>query len=450
LKNKKESFAERCWAFFASIKLTVVLLLVLAVTSIIGTIIPQKEDPASSLQRYGEIFYKIFKFLGLFDMYHSWWFLLLLMLLTINLLTCSLKRLPAVWKIVSASPPKFNKKRFDNIKRKASFLTPSSPEQLKSIYEAYVIKKLRYRYSEEFDTGFVIYAEKGRWTRMGVYVVHLSIVVLFIGAIIGSLFGFNGWVNIPEGKSVNEIRLRENGQLHKLDFSIRCNDFEVTFYDSGRPKEYKSSVTVIENGKEVLTRSVVVNDPLRYKGVSFYQASYGLLPPDRATLRLTDYNTGKSDIVEVPFRKKINLPDNQGYFEIMQFVSDFENLGPAFQIQLVDHGKAPILFPLFSNFPKFDRMRKGRYLFTVESYPEAYYTGLQVTADPGVWVVYGSCILLIAGIIVTFFMSHERLFVEVVRDEEGSRVTVAGMANKNRLAFEEKVKKITEGLQLVS
>lgn len=444
------SFAERVWAFFASIKLTVVLLIVLAVTSTIGTIIPQKGDPVSYLQRYGEIFYKIFKFLGLFDMYHSWWFLFLLTILTINLVTCSLKRLPTVWKIVSERTPKFNKKRFDNIKRKASFLIPSSPGRLKSIYEAYVIKKLRYCHSEELEAGFVLYAERGRWTRMGVYVVHLSIIVLFIGAILGSLFGFNGWVNIPEGGIVNEIRLRENGNLHKLNFSIRCDDFEATFYDSGRPKEYKSSLTIIENGKEILTRSVIVNDPLRYKGVSFYQSSYGILPPDRATFRLTDYTTGKPEIIEAPFRKKISLPDDEGYFEVVRFISDFQNLGPAFQIQLVDKGKAPIVFPVLRNFPMFDRMRKGRYLFTVERYPEVYYTGLQVTADPGVWVVYCGCILLIAGIVVTFFMSHGRLFIEVVRDEGGSRVTIAGTANKNRLAFEEKVKKITEGLQLVS
>ncbi len=449
-KEKEGSFTERIWSFFASVKLSVVLLIVLAATSIIGTVIPQNADPAGYFQSYGEVFCKIFKFLGLFDMYHSWWFLFILMMLTINLLVCSFKRLPTVWKIVSVKNPKFNKKRFNNIKRKDSFIIPSSPEKLKSVYESYIIKKLRYCHSEETDAGFVLYAERGRWTRMGVYIVHLSIIILFIGAIVGSLFGYNGWVNIPEGVTVDHIRLRGNSTLRQLDFALRCNDFQATFYDSGMPKEYKSSLTIIENGQEVLTRSVIVNDPLRYKGVSFYQSNYGILPPHRVTLKLMDYKTGKSESIEAPFHKKVNLPDNQGYFKVVRFVSDFMNAGPSFQIQLLDNGKSPVLLRLFKNYPSLDRMRKGRYLFSVESYPEVYYTGLQVTCDPGVWVVYSGCILLIIGITITFFMSHNRLFMEVVRDEEGSRVTIAGTANKNRLAFEEKVKKITEGLQLLS
>lgn len=451
LKKKKEvSFTERVWTFFASVKLSVVLLLVLAATSIIGTVIPQKEDPASYFQMYGEVFYKVFKSLGLFDMYHSWWFRFILVMLTINLLVCSLKRLPAIWKIVSARSPKFDKKRFKNIRRKESFVTPSSPEKLKSIYESYIIKRLRYCHSDETDTGFVLYSERGRWTRMGVYVVHLSVIILFIGAIIGSQFGFNGWVNIPEGEAVDQIRLRESSKPHQLDFAIRCNDFEATFHDSGRPKEYKSSLTILEKGQQVLTRSVIVNDPLRYKGISFYQAGFGTLPPGRATLILTDSKTGSSKTIEAPLRKEVDLPGDKGHFEVVQFVSDFKNFGPAFQIRLVDDRKAPALFWVFKNFPKFDRMRKGRYLFVVESYPEIYYTGLQVTADPGVWVVYCGFILLIAGIMVTFFMSHARLFMEVVRDEEGSRVTIASTANRNRLAFEEKVRKITEDLKLLS
>ncbi|MBW2645841.1 MAG: cytochrome c biogenesis protein ResB [Deltaproteobacteria bacterium] len=449
-KKEEESFKERIWSFFASVKLSVVLLLVLAVTSIIGTVIPQNEDPASYFQRYGEALYKIFKFLGLFDMYHSWWFLFILMMLTINLVVCSFNRLPTVWRIVSVKNPKFNKKRFNNIRRKDSFIIPSSPEKLKSVYESYIIKKLRYCHSEETDAGFVLYAERGRWTRMGVYIVHLSIIILFIGAIFGSLFGYNGWVNIPEGETVDHIRLRENSKPYQLDFALRCNEFKATFYDSGMPKEYKSSLTIIENGQEVLTRSIVVNDPLRYKGVSFYQSGYGTLPPDRVTLKLVDYKAGKPESIEAPLHKKINLPDNQGYFKIVQFVSDFMNAGPAFQVQLVDDGKPPVAFRLFKNYPNMDRMRKGRYLFSIESYPEVYYTGLQVTADPGVWVVYAGCILLIIGISITFFMSHNRLFVQVVRDKEGSRVTIAGTANKNRLAFEDKVEKITEGLQLLS
>lgn len=451
MKNKKDrGFTEGLSAFFASVKLTLVLLIALAATSIIGTVIPQNEDASAYFQRYGEVFYKIFKFLDIFDMYHSWWFQFLLLMLTINLVVCSFRRLPGVWKIVSVKAPKFSRKRFENIKNKDTFSVPSSPDIIKPLFESYIAKRLRRCNAEETDNGFVLYAEKGRWTRMGVYSVHLSIIILFAGAIAGSMFGFTGWVNIPEGETVDHIRLRDNNKPHKLDFSLRCNKFEATFYDSGKPKDYRSSLTVIENGKETLTRSIVVNDPLRYKGVSFYQSSYGTLPPDRAMVKLTEQKTGKVRKLDAPFRERISLPDKKGYLELVQFVSNFRNLGPGFQVRLSDDEKPPALFWLFEKFPTFDQMRKGRYLFSIESYPERHYTGLQVTADPGVWYVYSACMLLIVGIIVTFFMSHNRLFLEVVRNKGGSRVVIGGAANRNRLAFEEKVKKMRDDLLSLS
>ncbi|MFV9690345.1 MAG: cytochrome c biogenesis protein ResB, partial [Desulfobacteria bacterium] len=119
MKNKKDrGFTEGLSAFFASVKLTIVLLIALAATSIIGTVIPQNEDASAYFQRYGEVFYKIFKFLDIFDMYHSWWFQFLLLMLTINLVVCSFRRLPGVWRIVSVKTPKFSRKRFENIKNK--------------------------------------------------------------------------------------------------------------------------------------------------------------------------------------------------------------------------------------------------------------------------------------------------------------------------------------------
>ena len=95
---------KKIYDFFSSVKLAIILLLTLAVTSIIGTIIEQQQDPDKYLREYGETTYKIFKFLGFTDVYHSWWYVLLLTLLAINLIVCSIKRLPKIWKI--AKEPK--------------------------------------------------------------------------------------------------------------------------------------------------------------------------------------------------------------------------------------------------------------------------------------------------------------------------------------------------------
>ena len=80
----------KIWDFFSSVKLTIVLLLSLAATSIIGTLIPQNENPAAYLKAFGGYLFRLFDILDLFDMYHSWWFQLLLILLTINIIVCSI------------------------------------------------------------------------------------------------------------------------------------------------------------------------------------------------------------------------------------------------------------------------------------------------------------------------------------------------------------------------
>src|SRR6266498_2048008 len=102
LTTNKRGFLQGLWDFFCSLKLSISLLILLAVTSIIGTVIPQLPNvPPEYLQSLssGKLF--LYKNLGFFNMYHSWWFMLLLYLLTVNLVACSIKRLPRVWKFIS-------------------------------------------------------------------------------------------------------------------------------------------------------------------------------------------------------------------------------------------------------------------------------------------------------------------------------------------------------------
>ena len=124
--NSKQSSADlsaidRIWKSFASVKLTIALLLSLAATSIIGTLIPQNEAPGAYLQTFGEFLYRLFSLLGLFDMYHSWWFRALILLLVVNIIICSLDRLKTTWKIIFVRNPRFNIARYRQLKSKAEF-----------------------------------------------------------------------------------------------------------------------------------------------------------------------------------------------------------------------------------------------------------------------------------------------------------------------------------------
>jgi len=460
----------RLWKFFTSVRLTVVLLLSLALTSIIGTVIPQNESPSAYFREYGAFFYNLFDILDIFDMYHSWWFQLLLLLLTINVIVCSINRLPAIWKIVSIKTPSFDISRFRNLSDRVEFSDDRSPGRLKEIFDSIISKGFGYRSVEPFKKGFYLFAEKGRWTRLGVYTVHLSVIFLLCGGLIGSIFGFEGYVNIPEGEAADHIRLRKTGQLHHLGFEIRCDDFNVRFYDSHNrmPKEYRSSLTILEQGKPVFRKDIVVNDPLRFKGINIFQSSYGKLPPEE---RLSVKNPPEEIIVVftaketgMQYQKKtrigepIDMPEQMGKFMIEEFKASAafrgQPIGEAFFGILTPIGGEPfeVLLPL--RFPNFDKMRGGRQVISIvipkddSAVPpeERYYTGLQVTKDPGVWIVYTGFIVMIIGCFITFFMSHQRICIEVTQSGKKSRVTVSGTSNKNKVGMRTRIRKLSRKL----
>jgi len=439
------------WRFFASVKLTIVLLLSLAATSIIGTLIPQNEDPQAYFQTFGRVLYRFFSLLDLFDMYHSWWFQLLILLLTANIIICSIDRMSANRRILFVRRPAFNLSRFRNLKRRETITEQRTPQQLREIYQPLIARRFRHSRLEELENGIAIFGERGRWTRFGVYTVHLSVVILLIGGLIGSIFGFDGFVNIAEGDSVRRIRLRNSSQTVMLDFAVRCDDFDVSFYDTGAPREFRSTLTILEGGQPVLQKDIVVNDPLRYKGISFYQSSYGSLPSNEVVLSLTSKKTGSVYTRNARVAQPIQLPEELGTFVIQEYrpSADFKghDIGEAFVGTLTRPDRNPVRVVLPLRFPSFDKMRQGDVVIAVESYVPRFYTGLQVARDPGVWVVYSGFILMIIGCYITFFMSHQQICLELTRQGQTTRVVVAGTANKNKMGMQTRIAGIAAELK---
>lgn len=421
------------------------VLLAVAVASIAGTVIPQNKSPEEYIASFGEPVYRIFHTLDMVDMYNSWWFQGLLLLLILNIVICSVDRFPKTWKAVFPKTRAANPSRFRNLMTREVFDSADSLETLKE-----TCRKLVSGYTggglQQTNEGFYILGEKGRWTRFGVYAVHLSVVLLSLGAVIGSIYGFDGYANIAEGESVSAVRLLNSDEMHSLDFELRCDKFYVSYYPSGAPKEFRSSVTVLEGGAPVLQKDIIPNDPLRYRGINVFQSGYGPLPSNQVTLSFTNSATGMEYTQKAVVGIPIVLPEGLGEFLLKGYrdAADFrgQNIGEAFVGELTDGSgkKETILLPL--QFPSFDRMRKGNVIISISGYEPRYFTGLQVTRDPGVWVVYSGFIMLIIGCFVTFFTSHQHLFVEVVQKKEKCRVTVSGSANKNKLGMRQEVKRI--------
>ena len=467
-----ESIWDTIWGFFASVRLTIILLLSLAATSIVGTFIPQNKQPMEYLQAFGEFGFRLLSALDFFDMYRSWWFRLLIILLVVNIIVCSIERLAAISKILFVKEPKFNRSRYQKAKNRVTFKADRHSEELQSIYLPVLKKKYSYVREETVEGETYLFAEKWRWTRIGVYVVHLSIVILLMGSLIGSIFGFEGFVNIPENQTVDSIFLRQTGQRYRLPFAIRCDDFDVSFYENGAPKEFRSSLTILENNQPVLQKDIIVNDPLRYRGINFFQSSYGKMgpedghdhsePPAEVELRITETKTGRSITQTAAIGGQFDLPEGMGkvsitgYQESMQFGS--QDLGPGLMVEVLssEGKKEQILLPL--HFPNFDKMRQGTLMFTIlgqkrrtfkpEEKAERYYTGLQVTQDPGVPVVYTGFVGMILGVIITFFMSHQTVCVALTPSKSGkTMVAVSGSADRNKLGMERKIQQLANFLE---
>ncbi|MCP4746482.1 MAG: cytochrome c biogenesis protein ResB [Desulfobacteraceae bacterium] len=469
-KEIRAGFLDSLWNFFVSVRLSVVVLLSIAVLSVIGTVIPQNQNPNYYLKAFGPFYYQLMATMDVFDMYHSWWFQLLILILVINIVICSIDRLQKMWSVIFPKSLNFNLKRFRSRSSRRDFNAGLPVDELKGLFEKRLAKKFSYCKTVSTEKGFALTAEKGRWTRLGVYGVHLSVVVLLIGALIGLKFGFEGFVRIAEGQTVDAIRLRNSGTSLKLGFAIRCDDFNIEFYKGGnRPKEFRSSLSILEDKNVIFEKDIIVNDPLSYKGINIYQSSWERLNKEGPAMQGPQK---VPEIIEVKFQsaasgiiyaqssslgKTIKIPEKLGLFELKSYLPDasFQNvsLGPVIIGEYTNPKGETQTIRVPFRFPNFDKMRKGDVIISVVAnlpHPvpvePLYATGLQVNYDPGVWVVYAGFVMMIAGCAVTFFMSHQRLVVEVRNEGRAVKVMVSGTSNKGKIGFDMRVQRLADQL----
>jgi cytochrome c biogenesis protein len=114
-------------------------------------------------------------------------------------------------------------------------------------------------------------------------------------------------------------------------------------------------------------------------------------------------------------------------------------------------GGTPVGVWLLVDDPEYDKRRGGATYFRVKELKLKKYTGLQVNRDPGEILVWLGSILLIAGIMIAFFMSHKKLWISLRTDNKGrSELTIGGTANKNRDAFAREMEQMIQSLKEVS
>jgi cytochrome c biogenesis protein len=439
------------WSFFSSVQLAIVLLSLIAFFAVIGTIVPQREAAVEFAGRISPGLYSFLQKMQIFDLYHSIWFSLLMSLLAVNLLICSLDRFPLAWRRFRMQPAPQNEDAFKDLPKENTFQSGSDVQKAANEAAALLKKKYHDVVRAEETGHLTLCAQKGRFSHFGVYIVHLSILVLIAGAIIGSIFGIEGYVNITEGETVSAINLRNGSQTLPLPFSVRCDKFKVDLYESGAPKTFQSDLTFLKDNKVTQTGKLRVNHPIAYEGFRFYQASYGAAPGGKATLVLLR-DGGRRDVMNVGAGYMFDLPGKEGKFQVLRVEENLMKMGPAIKVA-VRSEKEEATFWVFQHIDEIQKMNPDiiaqvpmfnpglfrPYRFTLLGLEEKYYTGLQVSRDPGTPVVAAAAVLLICGLMLVLFFYTRQIWIRIDQEKGKVRIRIAGRSYKNKAGLEREV-----------
>ncbi|MHB1845100.1 MAG: cytochrome c biogenesis protein ResB [Deltaproteobacteria bacterium] len=448
LRRRDRDVVDSLWDFFASLKLTIPLMFLLASACTLGTFANPENRPMTEIRAaIGHAWwYPGYLFFELNDLFHSWWFVLLLVVLTFNLIACTIERLPRIFKIALRPERRLGDVQLRGIKHQLRLRASSPPLQEAGA----VAGLLRARGFEpeilrgepgtpDEGTAFV-FAEKGRYSRFGVWIVHLSLFLILTGALVGRILGMEGVVNVPMDGGSFDFIFRKNSEgvtfRQPLGFTVRVDDFRLEKYLDGKPRSFESDLVVLgPDGRELDKQTIKVGDPLEWGGWTFYQASYQAEPTkDRVSLTFKDL-TGKGGTREVKLGRdgETDLPGGVRY-KVLNYTERFAGLGPAVELARTSPEGKETSFWVFQRYPGFDAENRGdTWGVDLTGLAPYYFTGLQVARDPGyiAWLI-GCCILFL-GLGIAFYTSHRRLWARVRQNGE---VVVAGAAHKNQSAFE--------------
>ena len=230
-------------------------------------------EPDEVQRAYSPHTLRIFDALGLTDVFHAWWFVALLLLVSVSIVAASIERFPNAWRFFSRpyKYPDDSFRRFLPIQKEFSI----QDEETGLVAAERAFHLAGYKPERVVhESHFSLFAERNRISEMAVYIVHASLLLIFLGCIMDALWGWRGTLNLTEGQTSNSVEMRD-GTKKVLPFAIRCDRAGQENYADGTPKKWWSNLAVVKDGQDFDRKEIVVNDPLVYGGIRFYQSSFG-------------------------------------------------------------------------------------------------------------------------------------------------------------------------------
>ena len=458
--NPKSGF-RKIWETLSAIKTGVILLIITVIVSATGTIILQRPitEPEEMQRAYSPHALRILDGLGLTDVYHAWWFLTLLVLVSLSIIAASIQRFPNSWRFFSRPYKSPN----DGFRKSAPLHRNIAVEDEETgiLVAARVFRK--HGFDPELvttDNKVSLFAERNRFSEMAVYVVHASLLLIFLGGIVDGVYGWRGFITLSPGQQASQVPMR-NGVMRNLPFAVRCDSAGQENYADGSPKRWWSKLAVVEHGREVQQKEIVVNDPLVYRGVRFYQASYGMTGKVDKIVFTATAADGKGTTQEIALAPNQSARlDPETTVRLAEFIPDYvvsdnhvytrsaEIQNPAVHLVVESSRSLKTVNVWLPPIEGFAENSLSPYRFEPRDLKMGYFTGLEVSHEPGQWAVWSGVILMGIGLGVVFYVAHTRLWVVPVRDERGKLgLWMGGTANRNRDAFGEQFDKLVQEIQ---
>jgi len=331
------------------------MLVFLGIASVIGTILKQNEPYENYIIKFGQFWFGFFEKIGLYDVYHSVWFLIILLFLVISTTLCITKNTPIILKDFLLFKDSLEEKSLLSF---THHLVLKNKREVNLSQVIHYLKQANFKVKEKLkDNGdILIVAKKGNYQRLGYIFTHVGVVVICLGGLLDGnlifkaqeLFGykkietldipaskvqevsrlsvanssFRANMTLAEGSSDNVafVRMKDGYLVQDLPFKITLKDFRINHYSTGMPKSFESDLIISDPElSQDITKTISVNHPFTYKGIAIYQSDF----QDGGTkldIRLWNFlNSNTSQKINGKIFEKVKLDKDQLTYEFNDF-----------------------------------------------------------------------------------------------------------------------------------
>lgn len=479
-----KSIIDKTWNFFSSVKIGVSLIVILLVAAALGTILPQEQyvpvaenDQAGLKEYYGEvygIFGDVYYFLGLHDLYDSYWFIILVGMLAISLIIASIDRVVPLYRSlknqrVLRHPSFMSKQRIYANGAAADDSLEKAGEKLKQL-----------KYNVSFDKNGLL-AEKGRFSRWGPYVNHLGLIIFLGGVMLRMVPGFYVdemlWLREGETRSIPEA---PGYYLENKEFILETYTGEGEEEVFGQAidrvgnvvKTYRSDVVLYKNADDSVPGatdnievekeySILVNEPLKFDGYAIYQMDFRLDELKAMSFALTNKETEESFgelTIDLTNPEEVYDLGNGARVELMGYYPDFSGFvdgepqtatpipnNPGFLVELFtpDTPEGEISFVLIQN--TIEPFGDNTHKLSFQNVETRDVSGLTVRKDRTLPLLGIGGLIFMIGVCQGMYFNHRRLWIQQQAD---GTVILAGHTNKNWFGLKKDLDQVTEHASL--